>query len=320
MLSIIAGKPGSGKSYHMASIVVDMLDNWLRYEHKECKPYPSSIWTNMKFNLEGLNETLSKRLGREVDVSHYMNYCDQSFFDAKRFWWEQFPATAVIIIDEVHFHLAKDMAYGYGGLSVEKGLVNWISTHRHSGQELYFLSQHTDQFARAVLGIADQLLDIINAKSIYFGFPYNIHLSDIYELKSAFGINTQYYRVKMGMFRGKTIRWSGGVENILMKESVFRVYQTFSHGKEGSSAVVTGDRPSLNRTPLEAIWWFTRKHGYHLIPKGIFVILFPFMIFFAFTKLPLIAIEAVMAGQPSVKKASLRTTDSSRPINYNKRR
>ena len=56
--SIIAGKPGSGKSYYMMSLLVDMLTDWVRHEKKEKKPYDSSVWINITLRMEGLNETI----------------------------------------------------------------------------------------------------------------------------------------------------------------------------------------------------------------------------------------------------------------------
>jgi len=62
MLNIIAGKPGSGKSYHMTMLLVDMLTEWARYElRNNGELYDSSIWINIVLQEEGLNETISKR-------------------------------------------------------------------------------------------------------------------------------------------------------------------------------------------------------------------------------------------------------------------
>jgi len=96
LLSIIAGKPGSGKSYHMTMLLVDMLTDWARYELKHGEPFDSSIWINIKMLEEGLNELVSKRVGQEVDVWKYIHYCDDSFFNDPEctFWWTKFPAKA----------------------------------------------------------------------------------------------------------------------------------------------------------------------------------------------------------------------------------
>ena len=289
MLSIIAGKPGSGKSYHMASIVVEVLTDWVRYELKNGQPFDSTIWTNMKFNIEGLNETISKRIGKDVEVDKYMKYCDSDFFadpDAA-YWWSKFPEKSLIIIDEVHFHLGRKV--DYGSLDLEAELVNWVSTHRHSQQEIYFLSQHTDQFANSILGIADTLLEIVNVKSLHLPWPISIPMSDLDELKRSFGIKTQYYQANVGNFRGKAIKWSGATQRYMMTADIFRAYKSASHG----SAEESGDRPDLKMTPFEGLAWFARRHAWHLLPKLAGIISIPFIGGWFLMSLPTIAMSAV---------------------------
>jgi len=260
-LSIIAGKPGSGKSYHMSKLLVDMLEDWVRHELKKGKPYDSSVWLNITLKLDGLNETISKRVGQEVDVSHYIYFCDASFFNdsEKTYWWEKFPAKSVIVIDEVHVYLGKSVECG--SLDLEQALINWISQHRHTQQVVYFLSQHTDQFARQILGVADLLLEIVNMKSLVLPWPISVRVSDIDEVKRAWGIKTQYYQANVGNFRGKAVRWSGATERYMMSEDIFRVYKSHDSGMEES------DRPSLEMTKWESLKWFARRHAWHLVPK-----------------------------------------------------
>ena len=114
MLSIIVGKPGSGKSYHMSMLLVEMLTDWVRYEMTNGKPFDSSIWINIKLLEDGLNETVSERVGQDVDAWKYINFCDDSFFNDPEctYWWSKFPPKSVIVIDEVHFYLGKKVEYG----------------------------------------------------------------------------------------------------------------------------------------------------------------------------------------------------------------
>jgi hypothetical protein len=155
---------------------------------------------------------------------------------------------------------------------LEEELVKWISTHRHTQQAIYFLSQHTDQFANQVLGIADMLLEIVNVKSLFLPFPISIPMSDIDELKRSFGIKTQYYQANVGNFRGKAIRWSGGAQRNLMSADIFRVYQSHASGMESS------DRPSLRMNGIEGLIWFFRRHAWHLIPKLVGILSLPFIL------------------------------------------
>jgi len=296
MLSIIAGKPGSGKTYHMSTLLVDMLTDWVRYELKHGEMYNSTIWTNIVFNEEGLNETISKRIGKDVDAWNYMNYCDGTFFNDPDcvYWWHKFPPQSVIIIDEVHFHLGKKVEYG--SLDMEQELINWISTHRHGQQEIYFLSQHTDQFANQILGIADVLLEIVNVKSLHLPFPISIPMSDFEELKRSFGIKTQYYQANVGNFRGKAVRWSGAVDRHMMTQDIFRVYQSHDTGVE------TSDRPSLKMTPIEGIVWFLRRHGWHLGLKLGGVVLLVFFVPSFLMSIPTLLANSMMGGTLVVQK------------------
>jgi hypothetical protein len=177
-------------------------------------------------------------------------------------------------------------------LDLETELVNWISTHRHSQQEIYFLSQHTDQFARQVLGIADSLFEIVNLKSLTLPFPISISMQDFYELRKAFGIKTQYYQANPGNFRGKAIRWSGAADRHLMSTEIYGVY------KSHASDVVESDRPDLGKTKWEAVKWFTGKHGWHLIPKIVFAVSLPFLVMYTIIALPSILVGAASGGTP----------------------
>jgi len=290
MLTIIAGKPGQGKSYHMTMLLVDMLTEWVRYElRNNGEPYDSSIWINIVLKEEGLNKTISERVGQEVDVWKYINFCDKDFFNDPQctYWWAKFPDKAVIVIDEVHKYLGKKVEYG--SLDLETELVNWISTHRHTKQEIYFLSQHTDQFAKPILGVADGLLEIVNLKSLTLSFPVSLPMADVYELREAFGIKTQYYQANVGNFRGKAVRWGEASYRHLMSDSIFRCYASHASG-------IAADRPPLNRTPWEGIVWFTRKHGWHLIPKFVFAVSLPFVVMYTVIALPAVLMAAVESG------------------------
>ena len=286
MLTIIAGKPGSGKSYHMSMLLVDMLTDWARYELKHREPYDSSVWINITLREDGLNETISKRVGQEVDVWKYINFCDSSFFNDTEciYWWTKFPAKAVIVIDEVHVYLGKKVEYG--SLDLESELINWISQHRHTQQVIYFLSQHTDQFAKQILGIADTLLEIVNMKSLTLPFPISVPMLDIYELKSAWGIKTQYYQANVGNFRGKAIRWSGAIDRHMMTPDIYRVYKSHDTGMSES------DRPSLNMSRWESVCWFVRKHGWHLFPKIGGIVAVPVVAAKVLLGLPVLLMEA----------------------------
>jgi hypothetical protein len=303
MLTIIAGKPGSGKTYHMMSLLTDNLTDWIRYENKHGQPFDSTVQTNIIINIEGLNETISKRIGKEVDVSPYIHYCDDKFFrDENRvFWWQKFPPKSLIVIDEVHQYLGKTVEYG--SLDVEAELINFLSTHRHGQQELYFLTQHIDQFANQILGIADVLLEIVNVKSLHLPFPISVPMSDIDEVKRAFGIKTQYYQANVGNFRGKAVKWSGATSRHLMSEEIYRVYKSHTKSEESS------DRPSLDMSPIEGLIWFARRHWWHLLPKLAGVVSLPFVIVWIMHGVPSLLSAAVVKSKIE-SSVTLQKTES----------
>jgi hypothetical protein len=303
MLTIIAGKPGSGKTYHMMSLLTDNLTDWVRYENKHGQPYDSTLQTNIVINIEGLNETVSKRIGKTVDVSPYINFCDEKFFrdDNCVYWWKKFPPKSLIVIDEVHQYLGK--SFEYGSIDIETELINFLSTHRHGQQELYFLTQHIDQFANQILGIADTLLEIVNVKSLHLPFPFSIPMSDIDEVKRAFGIKSQYYQANVGNFRGKAVKWSGATSRHLMSEEIYRVYKSHTKSEESS------DRPSLDMSPIEGLIWFARKHAWHLVPKLGAIASIPFVFYAVMNGLPSLLSGAVV--KPKVESpVALQKTES----------
>jgi hypothetical protein len=65
-----------------------------------------------------------------------------------------------------------------------------------------------------------------------------------------------------------------------MKEEIYRVYK--SHTRTDGST----DRPSLEKTPFEAVIWFTKRHGYHLIPKLFLIGGLPFIVMYGMRLLP----------------------------------
>jgi hypothetical protein len=304
MLTIIAGKPGSGKTYHMMSLLTDQLTDWVRYENKHGQPFDSTVWTNIVINQEGINETISKRIGKTVDVSPYINFCDESFFHDENcvYWWSKFPSKSLIIIDEVHQYIGKSI--DYGSLNVETELVNFLSTHRHGQQELYFLTQHIDQFAGLILGIADTLLEIVNVKSLHIPFPISIPMSDVDELKRAFGVKTQYYQANVGNFRGKAVRWNGATSRHLMSTEIYRVYK--SHTKSDESS----DRPSLDMSPIEGLIWFARRHAWHLVPKAVVGVSLPFVGMALLEMIPAL-LTAATVSKPHIDSPSKSSSVSS---------
>jgi len=136
------------------------------------------------------------------------------------------------------------------------------------------------------------LMEVVNAKSFVLGWPVNVPMMDIDELKRSFGINTQYYKINHGNFRGKAVQWGkGAAENHLMSSEIFKVYQSHDSGVESS------DRPSLKMSPLEGMIWFARRHAWHLVPKFVCVIALPFVVGGAVMSMPQLLASAALGGK-----------------------
>jgi broad-specificity NMP kinase len=72
MLDIICGKPGSGKTYHCASMLVDMLTDWCKYEKKNNQKFSRRLFTNIQINVDQLNKVIESRVGFIVLLCGYI--------------------------------------------------------------------------------------------------------------------------------------------------------------------------------------------------------------------------------------------------------
>jgi hypothetical protein len=144
---------------------------------------------------------------------------------------------------------------------------NYISEHRHYGHNLIFITQHTDNVSTSILAMAEKLYQVTNAKSLSLPFPLNIPFSDIDVIKEAWGLKTQCYRVNVGKYFGRRVRFDNEVTTHLMTDAVFKCYT--SHTLKD----ISSDKPSLNLTRLGSILWFCKRHFFHLFLKSVVVFL-----------------------------------------------
>ena len=284
-LQIVSGKPGSGKSYHTVTLLLADLEDWARFELKEGRPFERVLYTNLTLDTEKINAYLSEKIGEDVDISHYIRQIDENVrlqFAASdgKFPLAILPQNAMIVIDEVQRMFGSEMDGDKKNKKFEVEFRNYISTHRHHGHDLIFITQSTDNISKAIIAMAEKLYDIVNVKSGSLSFPLNISFADIDVVKEAFGIKGQFYRCSVGKYHGRRVRWDGEVSSHLMTQDVFGCYS--SH----TLSDVTSDRPSLNLTRFGAILWITKKHAWHLSLK---VIIASFVFFIAvnfFMKMP----------------------------------
>jgi len=312
-LSIIVGKPGSGKSYYCVENLAKQVEDWVRYELAEGHPFERLLLTNIPVKVDALNEYLSDKIGEPVDASHYVKILTDADFGAPTenpnwtkkedrflYWWDTFPDKSLIVIDEVHHYLGEEqeMKWTSEAQDYNTSFRNWLSTHRHKGQDVIFLTQHTDNIATSVLRLAEKCYEITNAKSQSLPFPLSIPLSDVDVVREAWGYETQLFRVSVGLYRGRAIRYDGDVTTHVMSQKVFRLY------KSHTLSDVSSDRPSLNLGKVGSLFWFARQHGFHLSVKAVFLVFGGWAAMRFLFALPLILSAAFAPGEPDATKSS----------------
>ena len=265
-LQIVAGKPGSGKSYHTVTMLLQHLEDWSKFERKEQRPFDRVLYTNLPLSVDSINEYLTKKTGEETDVSHYIKPIDedvrrQFISSLGKFPLAILPQNSMIVIDEVQklFGAEMDTDKKHQNFNIE--FRNYVSQHRHYGHDLIFITQSTDNIAKQITAMAEKLYQVENVKHLSLPFPINIPFSDLDVVKEAFGIKNQFYRVSVGKYQGRRVRYDGESTSHLMHPEIFGCYS--SH----TLSSVVSDRPSLNLTRRGAILWLLKKHSFHLTVK-----------------------------------------------------
>ncbi len=294
-IRVIFGKPGSGKSYHAVKFLADMLCDWARNEKKTGERHPQVLRTNLPLNRDAVKEYVDKQVtGIDFDVDYYVENLNDDFFtpptpkcdqngayvyDKKGdqeyvYWWDKFADDSLIVLDEMHRYLGSEYQY-VNTIEETAALRNYMAQHRHHRHDWVLITQDVSQIARPVLKMAEQAVEVFNAKSTTLPFPISIPLSDVETLLKGFGVNRQLYRVRTGTFWGYRIRYDGVTEAFVMSSEIFALYTSNTLANEKSGIV--GDRALPFTTRTGAVLWFAKKHVPHLAVKaGVCVFLFLF--------------------------------------------
>lgn len=266
-LNLIIGKPGAGKSYFAVLKISEFLLDWCRKEIKSGVPHERQLYTNLKLNVEEINKFVTAELHQDFDATHYIHFCDSDFFYTTtsggsrqpRSWWDDFPEGALIVIDEVHEYIpARGIA---GGQNFTDSFTVYVSQHRHRGQDLFFITQHTDTVHKNVLCMAEGAFHVCNVKTRvipWLGIPF----ADIDVVKEAFGIKSQIANVIYGNYLSRSFKREGTFTIALTP----KIYALYSSHMRGNS---TSDRPSLDLSRLGALLWFARRHFLQLTIKAV---------------------------------------------------
>ena len=146
-ISLIIGKPGSGKSYFAVSKIADMVREWCAFEARENKPFTRQLYTNLYLNVEEFQKYVDAKNGVGVDVAKYLHHLDDDFFYTQsgegprvpRKWWDDIPNESMIAIDEVHQYMPQG---GTGQKDYMQLFVEYVATHRHREHDLFLITQH----------------------------------------------------------------------------------------------------------------------------------------------------------------------------------
>lgn len=266
-ITLIIGKPGSGKSYFAVRKLSEMVLDWADFEQREGKPFERVLYTNLKLNVDAFQDFLKNHGKKDFDFEKYYKYVDTDFFymdsGGKRVpyhWWEDVPTGALLVIDEVHQYMPQD---GTGSKDYMRDFVEYCSTHRHRQHDLILITQHTDNINRSILNMAGDVYHILNVKDRVIPF-LKIPFADLDVIKEAWGVYQQMANVLYGNYVGRRMRIQSST-NIVLSPEIFALYETHAMGSASSGSP---DRPSLKLGRVGSIWWFIKRHWFHLCFKA----------------------------------------------------
>ncbi len=315
-ISILLGKPGSGKSYHATRKIAQVLCSWARKSSTD-----ACIVTNLSLNLENLEAYVSRYTGVSDFVASHVKLVDDSFlmFDRSQllptdikqekrgfrvyevvdpssaaYFWNRLPDGAFVVLDEFQKYVGSIKEYGE---SENQSLTNYFTQHRHHRHEWIIITQAMTSINVTVRKCAQTVYEVFNAKNAYIGFPISIPLKDVETLLKGFGVERQVYRVREGTLDGSyRVYWEGGVQVVAMSQEIFALYSTHTLLEKNTEETASLSDSSDSELPFElgpgsrwrAVKWFLSVHAWHLSLK-LAVVLFLFFICFrvaAFLKDP----------------------------------
>jgi hypothetical protein len=303
MLTVIEGKPGSGKTCFCTSMLVKYLEDWVRYGIEKNERYPRRLLTNIPLRVEAINDYLTERIGERVSVTDYVYLLEQTYFyregldlkdlrkEARVKWWEKFENGDFVAIDEVHQILGAESSRV--DTEYHESFRDFISVHRHSMNDFIFITQHNRNIHKDILAMAEDCYKIINVKSKtlpLLGIPF----ADIDVVKESFGIKHQYANVLHGVYEGMAFR-KDSTSSFLLRPEFYNLYQSHTKVKEGKAF----DRPSYNFTPLGSIIWFIRRHFFGVFFRALILCFMIYICYATVISMPKIFQSAFKSGIPN---------------------
>lgn len=322
MITIVIGKPGSGKSYDTVRQLLRVLENDVK------RGEIRRIYTNLSLNVTAINAFLTAKLSRKVDITSavtILNDDDFKFRDdlvteddyitqgsgksqkkriadtCKGYWWNRFEDDSLIIVDEIQKYLHNS---NKETTSATIAISMYFSTHRHHRHEIILITQALTSLSTEVRKYAEQVKEVFNSKSMTLPFPFNISGRDLDVLRAGLGVTSQVYRVKTGILTPSNNyrpQYEGDVEVIKTDPKIYACYST--HTKKVGASSTDVDLPfKVDRfVKWRAIAWFLKKNSFNFgwkIAALIFLALFARFFFFEFC--PALA-DNFMVQSPTTK-------------------
>lgn len=253
MITIVVGKPGAGKSYDTVSRLAENLID--RVNRSAELPV---VVTNLKLNIDAFREYVSKNTRRDVDLNIEILSDDDL---SQPFWWRNLPPDSLIILDESQFYWSSRRI----DPAEQQNLIETLSTHRHRRQDFILLTQSLTSLSVDIRKYCENVIEVLNAKSLTLPFPISIPLRDVQILAAAFGSRRQIYRTREGLLEGTyKVAWDGELKICKTCPKIYALYRSTDSEKQGDNALPFADGPGMWRRGLK---WFLFKHGGAILIK-----------------------------------------------------
>lgn len=284
-IKLVYGAPGSGKSYHMAKTLAEMLCDWARVEKQTGERYPRKLYTNLPLIRSAYKDYVERKTGVEFDVDYYLVETTDAFFGEParvrdengrfledeqgkpvwEFWWDRIPDDALIVLDEAHNYLGVEYAY-VNKIETFRAMRKYFSQHRHRRHDWILITQAKNNLSNQILVLCEQAIHVFNAKTLTLPFPISIPMEDIEMLLKGFGVKNQVYRIRVGTYNDRKVVFDGPVQAFTMTSEIFALYK--SNTMAADKIDVVGDRALPFKGPIGGILWFSKRHVPHLAVKA----------------------------------------------------
>lgn len=284
-IKLVYGAPGSGKSYHMAKTLAEMLCDWARVEKQTGERYPRKLYTNLPLIRSAYKDYVERKTGVEFDVDYYLVETTDAFFGEPsqlrdengrfledeqgkpvwEFWWDRIPDDALIVLDEAHNHLGVEYAY-VNKIETFRAMRKYFSQHRHRRHDWILITQAKNNLSNQILVLCEQAIHVFNAKTLTLPFPISIPMEDIETLLKGFGVKNQVYRIRVGTYNDRRVVFDGPIQAFTMTAEIFALYK--SNTMAADKIDVVGDRALPFKGPIGGILWFAKRHVPHLAVKA----------------------------------------------------